>query len=85
MIEVDDKDKEKNLNRPIPAVSLGLNMVAGMIVFTAIGYWVDQKLPGDSSAATLTGMFMGLIYCGYEVWKLIRNMNNQNGTDTKNP
>ena len=82
---MNEQDNEKNSNRPIPAVSLGLNMAAGMIVFTAIGYWVDQKLPGNGSAATLTGMFMGLIYCGYEVWKLIRNMNNQDNSDTTNP
>ncbi len=51
--------------------TLGLNMVVGMGVFTYAGYWIDQKR-GGGEVATLIGMFLGLFYCGYEVWKLMR-------------
>jgi len=69
-----DEKKEKDptpSKKAIPAVALGTNMAAGMIVFSFIGYKIDQKLGGR--AFTLIGMFLGLLYCGYEVWKIIRN------------
>ncbi len=28
-------------------------------------------------AATLTGIFLGLFYCGYEIWKAIRQLNRE--------
>lgn len=55
------------------ALALGTNMVAGMALFTFLGYKVDQKR-GDGRAFTLIGMFLGLFYGGYEVWKLVRQM-----------
>lgn len=48
-------------------------MLAGMLLFTGLGYWFDKK--NDSSWGTLAGMFCGLFYGGYEVWKLLRNLN----------
>ena len=55
----------------IAAMSLGFNMVAGMAVFSFLGYYIDQKR-GGGQAWTLFGIFLGLFYCGYEVWKLVR-------------
>lgn len=52
-------------------LSLGLNMATGMAVFSLLGYYVDKKT-GDKGFWTLAGMFLGLLYCGYEVWKLVR-------------
>ena len=54
-----------------PAIHLGLNFAVGMALFTYIGYKIDLKR-GGGAGFTLTGMFMGLIYGAYEVWKLIR-------------
>jgi len=54
------------------AISLGTNMVVGMTVFTFLGSIIDEKLAGESQVFTLVGIFLGLFYCGYEVWKLIR-------------
>lgn len=54
-----------------PALSLGYTMTAGMLVFAGLGYWIDQKR-GSDYFWTVCGMFMGLIYSGYEVWKLVR-------------
>ena len=55
------------------AMSLGFNMAAGMAVFTYLGYWLDQKM-GGGQGWTLAGIFLGLFYCGYEVWKLVRQV-----------
>jgi len=66
-MEIKDKDRPKN----IPGISLGINIAVGMALFTIIGNWIDKKL-GDQHLWILVGMFLGLFYCGYEIWKLIR-------------
>lgn len=45
-----------------------------MAVFTFIGNWIDKQ-NGDQHFWILFGMFLGLFYCGYEIWKLIRQGN----------
>ena len=55
------------------AIALGTNMAAGMALFTFLGYKLDQRR-GHGRAGTLAGMFLGLFYGGYEVWKLVRKM-----------
>lgn len=55
------------------AIMLGLNMAVGVVVFTLAGYWVDQKR-GGGKAWTLCGIFMGLFYGAYEVWKVVREL-----------
>jgi hypothetical protein len=55
------------------ALALGTNMVAGMALFTFLGYKVDQRR-GGGRTCTLIGMFLGLFYGGYEVWKLVRQI-----------
>jgi hypothetical protein len=56
------------------AVNLGINFAVGMGLFSFGGYKLDQKR-GDGNLFTLLGMFLGLIYGGYEVWKLVRVQN----------
>jgi hypothetical protein len=56
------------------AIGLGTDLLAGMLVFTAGGYWVDQKRH-TGLFWTLCGMFLGILYGGYEVWKLVRAIN----------
>ena len=72
--------KEQQSNEPSrkysPLVNLGLSIVAGMIFFSFLGYYIDQKR-GGGMAATLTGIFLGLFYCGYEIWKAIRQLNRE--------
>jgi hypothetical protein len=53
---------------------LGINFAVGMGLFSFGGYKLDQKR-GDGNLFTLLGMFLGLIYGGYEVWKLVRIQN----------
>ena len=64
------------------ALSLGMNMAAGVAVFTAIGYYLDQKR-GGGKAWTLCGIFMGLFYGGYEVWKVVREIERRYSDDQK--
>jgi len=66
-METKDKDQPRN----IPGISLGINIAVGMALFTFIGNWIDNKL-GDEHFWILVGMFLGIFYSGYEIWKLIR-------------
>jgi len=72
---IENKDQPKN----IPNITFGINIAAGMALFTIIGNWIDKKL-GDQHFWIFIGIFLGLFYSGYEIWKLIRQGNNdQNG------
>ncbi len=64
---------DPKLPRNLPNLNLGFTMAVGMLVFTFIGMYVDNKRGDGSSWGTLTGMFVGLFYCGYEVWKIIKD------------
>ncbi len=64
------------------ALSLGTQMLAGMVGCSMLGYWIDHKR-GGGNAFTLVGLFLGLFYCGYEVWKLVRQLNEENDSTKK--
>ena len=72
-------DPGDNRQRRILAVgmTLGVQMAVGMAVFAGGGYWIDQKR-GGGVIFTLLGVFLGLFYMGYEVWKLVRDINGGN-------
>jgi hypothetical protein len=70
----DDSRKRELFSFYGTAISLGLNMAVGVVVFTLAGYWVDQRR-GGGKAWTLCGIFMGLFYGAYEVWKVVRQLN----------
>ncbi len=53
-------------------------MTAGMVIFAYLGYLIDQKTT-KGQAWTLVGIFLGLVYCGYEVWKLVRKEDEAEG------
>ena len=67
-----------------PALMLGTNMAVGMAVFAGLGYYADRKM-GGGIRWTLCGMFLGLFYCGYEVWKVIRELNAGSGARPSPP
>ena len=77
---IKDKDRPKN----IPGITLGINIAVGMALFTITGNWIDKKL-GDQHLWILIGVFLGLFYCGYEIWKLIRrsDKDQKDNTDSK--
>ena len=62
-------------------------MAGGVVVFTLAGYYLDQKR-GGGKAWTLCGIFMGLFYGAYEVWKVVRQISGktteQKGADGGN-
>lgn len=68
------------------ALGLGTQLAAGMAFFAGLGYLADRRR-GDGILFTLCGMFAGLGYGAYEVWKLVRQLNaeakNDPTTDTK--
>jgi hypothetical protein len=64
------------------AVSLGINLAVGMAAFTLMGQYVDRKR-GSGNAWTLCGVFLGLVYGAYEVWKVVRLLNAQGRGDRK--
>ena len=56
------------------AMNLGLNFAVGMAVFAFIGYKIDEKRGGGGQGFTLGGIFMGFLYGGYELWKAIKQI-----------
>ncbi len=58
------------------ALGLGTQLLAGFVVFTWLGWWLDRRR-GGGSAFTLAGILMAFLYGGYEVWKLVRALNRE--------
>ena len=66
--------KKRSANQTYgPALALGTNMVAGMLVCAFVGMWLDRKLD-TGEVCTIIGLFLGLFYGGYEVWKVVQHM-----------
>ena len=53
--------------------SIGINLAAGMVVFAGIGFCIDKKFQ-TGPWGLLTGIFLGLVYGAYEVWKLLKRL-----------
>jgi len=68
---METNDEKKKKFQGLPSVTIGLNMAVGMALFTYGGYYLDQKFGGDTYV--ILGIILGLLYCGYEIWKVIRN------------
>lgn len=68
-----DKPSNKEPGGMTQAISLGTNLAAGMAVFCFLGYWIDKWRGGSGTGGWLfAGVFMGFLYGGYEVWKVVR-------------
>jgi F0F1-type ATP synthase assembly protein I len=55
------------------AFVVGTNLITGLVGLSLLGYYIDYRR-GGGKAWTLGGFFVGLVYCGYEVWKLVRGL-----------
>lgn len=66
--------KERQRRLLAQALTLGTQLAAGMAVFAGLGIYVDHRR-GGGEAGTLIGIFLGLFYGAYEVWKLVRSLN----------
>jgi F0F1-type ATP synthase assembly protein I len=71
MPHLDEKEQLEKRSAIASALSLGMNFAVGMAVFAAGGWWIDQKR-GGGEAFTLAGIFLGLLYGAYEVWKTVK-------------
>ncbi|MCA9399470.1 MAG: AtpZ/AtpI family protein [Candidatus Omnitrophica bacterium] len=56
-------------------LTLGINIAAGMAIFTFLGYWFDQKQ--ETEYGVMIGACFGLVYMFYEIWKVVRDTNNK--------
>lgn len=54
------------------AISFGTTFAVGVAVFAGIGWWIDSKRGGETQWFTLGGIFAGLLFGAYELWKLLR-------------
>ncbi len=81
MIPIDPKNENQRRILSI-GLSLGIQLAVGMVVFAGLGYWIDKKR-GGGNAFTLIGIFLGMFYGGYEVWKLIRVLQEQDPDNEK--
>lgn len=59
------------------AMMLGFSFGVGMAVFSFIGYYIDHRRDDGSMVFTICGMLLGLAYGAYEVWMVIRLLNEQ--------
>lgn len=75
-------DAERNRSLIATALGLGSQLLAGMLVCAGTGYYVDHRR-GGGSVGTLIGMFAGMLYGGYEVWKLVRNLSAEDRKKTE--
>ena len=63
----------KKPNEQFPHIDLGLRLAVGMGGFTWLGFWLSNKYASDGWL--YAGIFLGLFYFGYEIWKLIKETN----------
>lgn len=84
------KEERKELERQrrlSPAIGFGSSFAAGMLVFSLGGRWLDSKYEREP-LFTLIGIGLGLLYGGWELWKLIAISNQQSkntGSEEGNP
>ena len=64
-----------------PAASLGANMTAAVVVGTAAGIYMDRKLGRSDSLFALCGLCLGVMYGAYELWKIIRLPEKEDGDE----
>jgi len=51
------------------AIGFGTSFAAGMALFGLGGHWLDERYDREP-LFTLLGLFLGLFYGGWELWKL---------------
>jgi hypothetical protein len=74
-----ERGSQSNRQAAMAATGLGLNFAVAVALFSYLGHQLDQRR-GGGRAWTLAGVLLGLLYGGYEVWKLVRS-----GSDKASP
>lgn len=65
--EQEELERQRRVN---PAIGFGSSFAAGMLIFALGGRWLDGKYEKDN-LFTLIGIGLGLLYGGWELWKMI--------------
>ena len=70
---------EDNKNQGM-AIGLGSSAASAFALLGFGGYYLDQK-NGTEPLYTLIGIFLALIWIFYEVWKIVRNNDNDENSE----
>lgn len=76
------EQQESEKRRAGAAIGFGTSFAAAMALFGLGGHWLDVRY-GREPLFTLLGIFMGLLYGGWELWKLKSASNQQSDSDPK--
>ena len=60
--------------KKIEPISIGLTLALGVGLFVFLGNWLGRKI-GHEQFGMITGGICGLMYGAYEIWKLIKRIN----------
>ena len=71
----EEQSEERQRSFVGAAISFGTTFAGGVAVFAALGWWIDKKRGGETQWFTLGGIFAGLLFGAYELWKLLRLLN----------
>ena len=74
MVEKFPRNKQGPKN--LFALSLGWSTSVGMVLFALAGWFLDKRFQ-SGHWWTLTGIVMGFVYVGYEIWKALRNVDDE--------
>lgn len=55
------------------AANVGMSIAGPIVVLGGLGFYMDHR-HGGGVRFTLAGLFLGLISSGYELWKLVRTL-----------
>jgi hypothetical protein len=65
-----DDEHESDGPPPLDGLAFGTSLAVGVIAPCLIGHYIDQRR--ETEYCVLIGFAVGALYCGYEIWKLIR-------------
>lgn len=69
--------KNEKIKDLIPYLNIGSEIAANLIVFTLIGYWLDD-LWKMKPVLLLTGAIIGIMLSIYSIYKLIKKLDQKN-------
>ena len=69
-----NEDKPRGRRQLVLAANCGLTIAVGILLFGAVGYWIDRKR-GGGVLFSIGGLLLGLVAGGFELWKWVRKLN----------
>jgi len=66
-----DISPKKPIRRQLGMVGTGTTLAVAMAFFPMLGYYLGHKYD-RLVLGILSGVFLGLFFCAYEVWKVTR-------------